>query len=39
VGLRGYVATRQFLQRGFDAINVSGGFKSFQQQIEPAAKL
>ncbi|KAG2438697.1 hypothetical protein HXX76_005243 [Chlamydomonas incerta] len=35
VGLRGYVATRQFLQNGFDAINVSGGYKSFQQIITP----
>ncbi|PNW82038.1 hypothetical protein CHLRE_06g271200v5 [Chlamydomonas reinhardtii] len=35
VGLRGYVATRQFLQNGFDAINVSGGYKSFQQIISP----
>ncbi|KXZ52028.1 hypothetical protein GPECTOR_10g1051 [Gonium pectorale] len=33
VGLRGYVATRQFLQNGFDAINVSGGYKSFQQVV------
>ncbi|KAG2445346.1 hypothetical protein HYH02_008811 [Chlamydomonas schloesseri] len=33
VGLRGYVATRQFLQNGFDAINVSGGYKSFQQML------
>ncbi|GIL67291.1 hypothetical protein Vafri_20707 [Volvox africanus] len=40
VGLRGYVATRQFLQRGFDAVNVSGGFKSFLQQMpERHAKL
>ncbi|GFR43426.1 hypothetical protein Agub_g4507 [Astrephomene gubernaculifera] len=31
VGLRGYLATRQFLQAGLDAVNISGGFKSFQQ--------
>ncbi|EFJ52848.1 hypothetical protein VOLCADRAFT_86222 [Volvox carteri f. nagariensis] len=34
VGLRGYIATRQFLQAGFDAVNVSGGYKSFQQQLQ-----
>lgn len=31
VGQRGYYATRQFLLHGFDATNVSGGFKSFMQ--------
>lgn len=31
MGQRGYFATRQFLLHGFDAVNVSGGFKSFMQ--------
>ncbi|WIA16691.1 hypothetical protein OEZ85_013349 [Tetradesmus obliquus] len=31
VGLRGYNATRQLLLAGKDAVNVSGGFRSWQQ--------
>lgn len=30
VGQRGYYATRQLINAGFDAINISGGWKSFQ---------
>eukprot|EP00775_Hariotina_reticulata_P000748 gene748-1052_t len=32
VGLRGYNATRQLLLAGLDAVNVSGGYRSYQQQ-------
>ncbi|KAG2502006.1 hypothetical protein HYH03_000502 [Edaphochlamys debaryana] len=35
VGLRGYVATRQFVNRGLDATNISGGYRSFQQFGQP----
>lgn len=31
VGLRGYNATRQLLLAGKDAVNVSGGYRSWQQ--------
>lgn len=30
MGLRGYLAVRQLLLAGHDAVNVSGGFKSFK---------
>ena len=29
VGQRGYIATRILLQQGFDAVNISGGYKSY----------
>lgn len=31
VGLRGYNATRQLLLAGYDATNISGGYRSAQQ--------
>lgn len=31
VGMRGYLATRVLLQNGFDAANLSGGYKTYQQ--------
>lgn len=31
VGLRGYVATRILLQNGFDAYNLSGGFRLYKE--------
>jgi rhodanese-related sulfurtransferase len=31
VGLRGYNATRQLLLAGKDAVNVSGGYRSWLQ--------
>jgi hypothetical protein len=31
VGLRGYNATRQLLLAGLDAVNVSGGYRSWLQ--------
>jgi NADPH-dependent 2,4-dienoyl-CoA reductase/sulfur reductase-like enzyme/rhodanese-related sulfurtransferase len=36
VGQRGYLATRILLQRGFPAVNLSGGYKTYQL-YEPAA--
>lgn len=30
VGLRGYYATRQLLLAGHDAVNISGGYKSYK---------
>ncbi len=30
VGLRGYLATRILLQKGFAATNLAGGYKNFQ---------
>jgi NADPH-dependent 2,4-dienoyl-CoA reductase/sulfur reductase-like enzyme/rhodanese-related sulfurtransferase len=30
VGMRGYLATRLLKQHGFDVVNLSGGYKSFQ---------
>ena len=30
VGQRGYLATRILLQAGFPAVNIGGGFKTFQ---------
>jgi rhodanese-related sulfurtransferase len=35
VGLRGYLATRQLLLSGRDAVNISGGYKSWQSQFKP----
>jgi rhodanese-related sulfurtransferase len=31
VGLRGYNATRQLLLAGYDAVNVTGGYRSALQ--------
>jgi rhodanese-related sulfurtransferase len=31
VGQRGYLATRILRQAGFDAVNVSGGYKTYRQ--------
>eukprot|EP00798_Chlamydomonas_sp_ICE-L_P025665 gene25665-11330_t len=33
VGLRGYMATRQLVNAGLDASNVTGGYKTFQQYL------
>ena len=33
VGMRGYLATRQMLLAGLDAVNISGGFRSWQTQF------
>ncbi len=30
VGMRGYLATRILRQRGFDAVNLSGGYKTYE---------
>lgn len=30
VGQRGYIATRILLQRGFDAVNISGGYRTYR---------
>lgn len=30
VGIRGYIATRILLQNGFDAVNIDGGYKTYQ---------
>jgi NADPH-dependent 2,4-dienoyl-CoA reductase/sulfur reductase-like enzyme/rhodanese-related sulfurtransferase len=30
VGMRGYLATRILLQQGFDVVNLSGGYKTYQ---------
>jgi hypothetical protein len=36
VGQRGYYATRQLLLAGRDAVNITGGWRSYQQaQIKP----
>jgi len=35
VGLRGYVAERILRQRGFDAVNLSGGYKTWRMCICP----
>lgn len=39
VGMRGYIATRILLQSGFDAVNLSGGYKTYRlyQPVPPAA--
>lgn len=34
VGLRGYMATRQFVLAGLDVTNITGGYKTFQQYIK-----
>ena len=34
VGMRGYLATRLLKQRGFDAANLAGGYKTYQQFID-----
>ncbi|MCA9236033.1 MAG: hypothetical protein KDA44_11210, partial [Planctomycetales bacterium] len=33
VGMRGYLATRLLIQDGFDAANLSGGYKAYQQYV------
>lgn len=35
VGMRGYLATRQLLLAGLDAVNISGGYRSWQTQFKP----
>ncbi|KAG1659070.1 hypothetical protein FOA52_012071 [Chlamydomonas sp. UWO 241] len=35
VGMRGYLATRQMLLADLNAVNVSGGFRSWQTQFKP----
>jgi rhodanese-related sulfurtransferase len=30
VGQRGYLATRNLLQAGFKAVNIGGGYKTYQ---------
>ncbi len=35
VGMRGYLATRQLLLAGIDAVNIAGGFRSWQTQFKP----
>ncbi len=44
VGMRGYLATRQMLLAGCDAVNINGGFRSWQTQFKalygaPAPKI
>ncbi len=34
VGLRGYVACRLLMQKGFDVRNLSGGYKTYQLAVE-----
>lgn len=34
VGMRGYLATRQMLLAGLDAVNINGGFRSWQTQFK-----
>jgi len=36
VGQRGYIATRILRQTGFDAVNLSGGYRTYQL-FEPVA--
>lgn len=33
LGMRGYLATRVLLQNGFDAANLSGGYKTYEQHV------
>jgi rhodanese-related sulfurtransferase len=35
VGQRGYLATRILLQAGFSAVNIGGGFKTYQLNCPP----
>ena len=37
VGQRGYLATRILRQKGFNAVNVGGGYKTYQLHRAPAA--
>ena len=32
--MRGYLATRQMLLAGLDAVNINGGFRSWQTQFK-----
>jgi NADPH-dependent 2,4-dienoyl-CoA reductase/sulfur reductase-like enzyme/rhodanese-related sulfurtransferase len=38
VGQRGYLATRILRQKGFNAVNVGGGYKTYQLHRAPSAK-